>query len=135
MPIDLMSPVQALESAALKLVAKKESDKHLAIAQMNADTKRMQAETYKQAVDKQLTPEQKLQISNNDVAISKNKKSIHLADARNSKNKLKIQEILSNPQNNYTPNSDEIKELVNNKRDTTNNFVRDSQAKIMGGDE
>lgn len=135
MPIDLMSPVQALESAALKLVAKKESDKHLAIAQMNADTKRMQAETYKQAVDKQLTPEQKLQISDNDVAISKNKKSIHLADARKSKNTLELQRILNDPQNSYTPNSDEIKELVNNKRNIANNFIRDSQAKIIGGDE
>lgn len=73
MPIDLMSPVQALESAALKLVAMKESNKHLAIAQMNADTERMRAEAYKQFVDKQLTPEQKMEISNNDVIISNNK--------------------------------------------------------------
>lgn len=128
MPIDLMSPVQALESAALKLVAKKESDKHLAIAQMNADTKRMQAETYKQSVDKQLNPEQKIEMAKIDL---KRTNSI----TRREKNKLELQRILNNPQNSYTPNSDEIKELVNNKRDISNNFIRDSQAKIMGGDE
>lgn len=66
MPIDLMSPVQALESATMKLVAKKESEKHLEIAKQNADSNKMKAEAYKQSVDKQLSAEDKVAISNNE---------------------------------------------------------------------
>lgn len=61
MPIDLMSPIQALESATLKLVAKKESDKHLELKEKELKIKQQKADTYAKSVANQMTPEQKIE--------------------------------------------------------------------------
>lgn len=63
MPIDLMSPLQAIESATMKLVAKNESDKHLKLAQDKLEVDKARNETYAKQVEKMTSGDQKIQLS------------------------------------------------------------------------
>ena len=118
MPIDLMSPLQAIESATMKLVAKQESEKHLDIARQNADSKRMTAEAYKNYTDKQLDAEQKLEMAK----IEKNKAN---ANARKAKyESLKYQ----------YDNSKEAGDIAEQNLKSQQEAIRNSQVKL-GGDE
>ena len=174
MPIDIMSPIQALESATMKFVAKNESDKHLKLAQDKLEEDKKRNETYAKQVEKMTSGDQKLQLSElelkklkeqnkgnkaqfkhdetmaqyniqNQSELNKGKRAdARIAEAnpelikqqnKQLRLKEKLQNIINNPQNSYTPNSDDIKELVNNKKNSTSDYIRNNQVKLMGGDE
>lgn len=61
MPIDIMSPIQALQHSAMAYKGVKESEKHLKLQEQKLDIDKQKADTYKEAVSKQLNPEQKLE--------------------------------------------------------------------------
>ena len=118
MPIDLMSPLQAIESATMKLVAKQESEKHLEVAKQNAESKHITAEAYKKHIDNQLNSEQKLELAK----IEKNKAN---ANARKAK-----YESLKYQYDNSKDAGDIAEQNLKNQQEA----IRNSQVRL-GGDE
>lgn len=147
MPIDLLSPLQAVANAinySNNTKMRKEelevAKGNLEVARGNLENNRKNTELKQRELDQQdeqfnrtLEDNQSARIHDETMA----QKKINLQNSKNRgmDKKIRLQEILQNPQNSYTPNSDDIKELVDNKRNSTSDYIRNNQVTLMGGDE
>lgn len=141
MPIDIMSPIQALQHSAMAYKGVRESEKHLELQKQKlnidkqnadsktkiADAKSKEAEAKKVRADKMLTPEQQLQIS-------RDKRLTANANAREAKQKTELQRINQNMGLQYRDYSNEMINRANNSLQEDDSAIRNSQPNFKVGE-